>query len=201
MNKFKILPLAATLLLAATFTASCTDGEDDNDQSLPSIRSEVSPSDAKYGGSDALPTGVDDKPGYIDPLVDPMPDPMPPPYKEPVYIEPDNGNPPVPDTTDGSLDGAWQKGPALLKISGRFAHLETGNEAAYGAIGYNKQGGSFQPTNQGSELVIGFRYTLNGKVLTFSDVTGDIFDALSGEWTEFVGTPGTPSPTPDDKKR
>ena len=201
MNKLKILPLAASLLLAATFTASCTDGEDDNDQSLPSIRSEASPNDAKYGGSDALPTGVDDKPGYIDPLVDPMPEPMPP-YKEPVYIEPDNSNPPVLDTTDGSLDGARQKGSALLKIGGRNAHLDlTGNKSVYGAITYDKSSGSFHPANQGTELVIGFRYTLNGNVLTFSDVTGDIFDALSGEWTEVVGTPGTPSPTPDDMKR
>jgi hypothetical protein len=194
MKKNKILPLMASLLLAATFTLSCSDNEDDSDQSLPSIRNEASPSDGKYGGSDALP--VPD--GYIDPLVDTMP-----PYKEPVYIEiePGNSNPSVPDAVDGNLDGAWQKGSALLKIGGSSAYLKTGNKEAWGAISYDKSGGSFLPIYQGSELVIGFSYTLNGNALIFSDVTGDILETLSGEWTEYVGTPNPTPNKPDDWKR
>jgi len=181
MNKLKILPLAASLLLAAIFTLSCTDSDDDSD--LLSKAETSSPGGDRSGGFDALPAPPDK------PLVDHPVDP--------ILVDPQVPNPPVPDAVEGSLDGAWQKGPALLKIGGRYAYLDlTGNRSVYGAISYNKSGGSFQPANQDTELVIGFRYTLNGNVLIFSDVTGDIFDALSGEWTEFVGTPGTPNPMP-----
>ena len=106
MKKFKIPLLAASMLLAATITISCSVSEDDNDLSpLPNVRSEASPGDEKSvvgddqlslgGYSDALPAPEpgNDKPGCVTDAYSDLPKPgcaigIDPVLVDPVPIDP-----------------------------------------------------------------------------------------------------------------